>query len=97
VKACAVVAKLMLALCGFSALSFAQFSPGALSKAHTKLDAPTHCTSCHVNGGGGRKFKCTNCHLEIEQRLAQDETTRRGTESSVPRFSQHFARTKIHT
>ncbi len=47
-----------------------QFSPGSLSKAHHALDGPTHCTSCHVGGGGERKFRCLSCHSEIRQRLA---------------------------
>jgi hypothetical protein len=34
------VTKLLLALCVFPALAVAQFSPGALSKAHAKLDGP---------------------------------------------------------
>jgi hypothetical protein len=64
---------LLLALCFFPALAFAQFSPGTLSKAHTKLDGPTHCTSCHIGGGGDRKLKCTGCHLEIKQRLTANQ------------------------
>ena len=68
-----MVAKLVLAVWCFSVTAFAQFSPGALSKAHTKLDGPTHCTSCHAAGGGERKFRCTNCHVEIKQRLAQNQ------------------------
>jgi Cytochrome c7 and related cytochrome c len=69
----AVVAKALLALCLFPALAFAQFSPGALSKAHTKLDGPTHCTSCHIGGGRDRKLKCTGCHAEIKQRLSANQ------------------------
>jgi len=69
----ATFAKLLLALSLFPALAFAQFSPGPLSKAHTKLDGPTHCTSCHIGGGRDRKLKCTGCHLEIKQRLAANQ------------------------
>ena len=47
-----------------------QFSPGPLSRAHHALDGPTHCTSCHVAGGGDRKFRCLSCHTEIRERLA---------------------------
>jgi len=55
----------------FSGLSYGQFSPGHLSKAHAKLDGPTHCASCHIGGGGGEhKLRCTNCHGEIRERLA---------------------------
>src|SRR5450432_463826 len=64
------LSRLILGLCLFSGLAYAQFSPGPLSKAHTKLDGPTHCASCHVGGGGEGKLKCTGCHVEIKQRLA---------------------------
>ena len=69
----ATVIKWLLALGLFPALAFAQFSPGALSKAHSKLDGPTHCTSCHVGGGRDRKLKCTGCHAEIKQRLTANQ------------------------
>ena len=67
------VTNLLLALCVFPALAVAQFSPGALSKAHAKLDGPTHCTSCHIGGGGEQKLKCTGCHAEIKQRLTANQ------------------------
>lgn len=61
----------MLAITALLAVAaHAQFSPGALSKAHAKLDGPTHCTACHAAGGGDRKFRCTACHAEIRQSLA---------------------------
>ena len=67
------VTKSLLLLCFLPALALAQFSPGALSKAHTKLDGPTHCASCHIGGGGERKLKCTGCHAEIKQRLVANQ------------------------
>ena len=51
-------------------LACAQFSPGALSKAHHSLDGPAHCTTCHVIGAGKTKFNCLGCHTEIRSRLA---------------------------
>ena len=54
-------------------LSFAQFSPGALSKAHHDLDGPTHCTSCHIGAGGNRKFRCSTCHTEIGKRISEKQ------------------------
>ena len=60
----------ILALATFTAR--AQFSPGALSKAHQHLDGPTRCAYCHIGGGGSKKFKCTACHQEIAERLAQN-------------------------
>lgn len=59
-------------LCGLVAgLARAQFSPGPLSKAHSSLNGPTHCTACHSIGAGTKKFKCLACHTEIRRRLAE--------------------------
>jgi hypothetical protein len=66
----AEVLKVLLALMCCTGAARAQFSPGPLSKAHHALDDPTHCTSCHVGGGGARKFRCLACHSDIRQRLA---------------------------
>jgi hypothetical protein len=55
----------------FPAAGLCQFSPGALSRAHHALDGPTHCTSCHVAGGGQRKLRCLSCHTEIRRRLSE--------------------------
>ncbi|MBZ5618267.1 MAG: hypothetical protein LAQ69_05950 [Acidobacteriia bacterium] len=62
---------LVLLLCGAGAAR-CQFSPGPLSKAHHTLDGPTHCTNCHLAGGGQRKFKCLSCHADVRQRLADN-------------------------
>jgi len=50
--------------------SWAQISPGPLSRAHKSLDGPTHCTDCHKRGGGEAEFKCLECHTEIASRIA---------------------------
>ena len=49
--------------------AWAQFSPGALSKAHHSLSGPGNCTSCHALATGSVKFRCLNCHAEIATRL----------------------------
>ena len=51
--------------------TWAQFSPGPLSKAHRSLEGPTRCTACHAVGTGARAFKCLSCHTEIRTRLAE--------------------------
>ena len=51
-----------------SALSFAQISPGPLSRPHHSLNGPTHCADCHKFGGQAA-LKCLDCHTEIASRL----------------------------
>jgi hypothetical protein len=51
----------------FSAKSFAQLSPGELSKAHANLEGLSNCTKCHELGDQVRKEKCLSCHKEIKQ------------------------------
>lgn len=51
----------------------AQISPGPLSQAHASLEGTTKCASCHTFGLGAREFKCTSCHAEIRQRLANKQ------------------------
>jgi hypothetical protein len=50
--------------------SWAQISPGPLSRVHKSLDGATHCTDCHKMGGGEAVFKCLECHTEIGSRIA---------------------------
>jgi hypothetical protein len=67
-------------LCVLAAgLARAQFSPGPLSKAHSSLNGPAHCTACHAIGAGTTKFKCLGCHTEIRSRLAE----RRGLHATL--------------
>lgn len=47
-----------------------QISPGALSHSHQDLDRMTRCASCHDFGAGARGFKCLDCHVEIQRRIA---------------------------
>jgi hypothetical protein len=62
---------LLLAWPGHS--TFAQVSPGPLSKAHGSLNGISNCTSCHSFGGGAGKFKCVECHKEILQRVQENK------------------------
>ncbi len=65
-----VCLRLAVMAAALSSAGWGQFSPGPLSRAHHALDGPTHCTSCHIGGGGAREFRCLSCHTEIRQRLA---------------------------
>ncbi len=70
---------LLVLLLWASVCARAQFSPGALSKAHKSLSGPTQCTACHTLATGGRKFRCLSCHSEIRARL----TAHRGLHPSL--------------
>jgi hypothetical protein len=61
---------LFISACMAAASAWAQFSPGALSKAHSSLASPTQCVSCHAVASGTRRLKCLHCHTEIRERLA---------------------------
>ncbi len=62
----AVLALFCLAL----AATWAQISPGPLSRAHQSLSGATQCTSCHKLGAGAASFKCLECHADIAGRVA---------------------------
>lgn len=46
-----------------------QMSPGKLSEAHSDLDSPLKCASCHAFGKGRVQLNCLECHKEIRTRL----------------------------
>jgi hypothetical protein len=50
--------------------SYAQISPGPLSKAHGSVSGATQCAECHGLGRGAAQLKCLDCHAEIRERLA---------------------------
>lgn len=60
-------------VCGAVALTVparAQFlSPGALSKAHERIDTLGDCTKCHTSGSGLANASCLACHTEIQSRV----------------------------
>jgi len=51
--------------------SFAQISPGELTKAHAKLEGMSNCTKCHALGDKVTNAKCLECHKEIRDRIDQ--------------------------
>lgn len=53
----------------WAGVSFAQISPGELSKAHANLEGLSHCTSCHTLGKAVSNEKCLSCHAPIETRI----------------------------
>jgi hypothetical protein len=71
-----LLATLALLCCG---ATFAQISPGPLSRPHKSLDSATQCTTCHKLGSGEPVFRCLDCHTEIAARLA----ARRGYHPTV--------------
>jgi len=55
----------------FNMNSFAQISPGELTKAHSKLEGMSNCTKCHVLGDQVNNSKCLDCHTEIKKLINQ--------------------------
>lgn len=53
--------------------SYAQISPGELTKAHAKLEGMTNCTKCHVLGDKVSNEKCLECHKELKSRVDQNK------------------------
>ena len=60
------ISALALGLCGVAS---GQISPGPLSRAHQQLEGITKCSSCHDFGGGDKRLKCLECHVEIQHRV----------------------------
>ena len=60
----------IVALLWCCTLTFGQISPGPLSQAHQGLEGVTKCSQCHGLGGGTLGFKCLECHVEIQRRVA---------------------------
>jgi hypothetical protein len=68
--AVSVVAVLIFAVVVVAAPARAQFlSPGALSKAHERIDNLGDCTKCHTSGSGLDNGSCMACHTEIKARV----------------------------
>ncbi len=67
------IALLWLLLCFTRDPLLAQFSPGELSRAHTKLEGTNNCTQCHEVGDVISGKKCLTCHTEIQQSLDHRE------------------------
>jgi hypothetical protein len=62
------IALLLVAWLILGGISFAQISPGPLSRPHQSLNGSTNCASCHKFGGQAA-LKCLECHTEIAGRL----------------------------
>lgn len=57
----------------FSVSSFAQLSPGKLTKAHSKLEGISNCTQCHTIGDKVSSQKCLACHKELNARVSANK------------------------
>ncbi|WP_430932231.1 hypothetical protein [Saccharicrinis sp. 156] len=51
--------------------SYAQLSPGELSKVHAHLEGLANCTKCHVLNQKETTSKCLECHTEIQSLIDQ--------------------------
>jgi hypothetical protein len=65
---CAMIWMLAV-LGGISSELHAQFSPGALSRAHMHLEGTQNCATCHEVGKEISGAKCLTCHVEIKAGL----------------------------
>jgi hypothetical protein len=52
-----------------SQFTFAQISPGSLSKVHANLEGISNCTQCHESGQEITGTKCLACHIEIKNQM----------------------------
>lgn len=57
----------------FGASSYAQLSPGKLSKAHAKLEGLSNCTQCHTIGDKVSNQKCLACHKELNTQVSKNK------------------------
>lgn len=53
--------------------SYAQLSPGGLSRAHKHLEGSTHCVKCHVPNEKETTSRCLACHSELQVRIDKGE------------------------
>ena len=63
---------LFLSLLFWTSISWAQLSPGDLSKGHSKWEGMKNCTQCHTIGEKISDQKCLDCHKEIKSLIDQD-------------------------
>lgn len=84
---------LLLAL---ASQSFAQLSPGDLTKFHAKLEGLNNCTQCHELRDEVKNTKCLTCHTAIERRIASGEGYHANAEVKSERcakcHAEHFGR-----
>jgi hypothetical protein len=67
--------------------SFAQISPGELTKAHASLEGVSNCTKCHTIGKKVSSQKCLDCHKEIKA----EQVTHHGFHASAEVTSKECA------
>lgn len=76
--------------------TFAQLSPGELSRYHAKLEGLNNCTQCHELGEDVTAAKCLTCHTAIKQRIAAGEGYHSSPEVKAERCAkchgEHFGR-----
>jgi nitrate/TMAO reductase-like tetraheme cytochrome c subunit len=76
--------------------TFAQLSPGELSKAHADLEGLANCTKCHVLGEKETTSKCLECHKEIKAMMDQNKGYHSSSEVKGNKCAQchgeHFGR-----
>ena len=56
----------------FAGNSYAQISPGELSRGHEMLEGLSNCTKCHDLGKQVSAAKCLACHTEIGNLISQN-------------------------
>ena len=54
-------------------MSYAQLSPGKLSKAHATVDGISNCTQCHTIGNKVVNSKCLTCHKDLNLQIARNK------------------------
>ena len=64
----------------FCSYSFAQISPGDLTKAHADLEGMSNCTKCHELGEKVYNSKCLDCHTEIKSLINSGKGYHSGTD-----------------
>ncbi len=76
--------------------SFAQFSPGQLSKGHANLEGVENCTKCHSVGNKVLRDKCLECHKEIKASIASKKgfhaSVEVGTKNCLVCHNEHHGR-----
>lgn len=84
------------ALLMFTGLSWAQLSPGDLSRYHAKLEGLNNCTQCHELGEEVTAAKCLTCHTAIQDRIASGKGYHSSPEVKAERCAkchgEHFGR-----
>jgi nitrate/TMAO reductase-like tetraheme cytochrome c subunit len=74
-----LIATLILVLL-HTANTYAQISPGPLTKFHANLEGLKNCTACHVLGDKVTNDKCLDCHKEIKSLIENNTGYHAGNE-----------------